>query len=148
MPPAPRRGPREGRGDGLLVLGSSIADADVADLNALVEAHFPVVAVHAGPRALGAARGQIAGDELRAVRLGLLGGRRSGISREDSNPPTGTAELLDGGQSLLAGAGISAAAVDHDCLSLADPEIALAKQYGSSFDLVSGKYACSNAGHL
>jgi len=44
--------PREGRVDGLLVLGSSIADADVADLNALVEAHFPVVAVHAGPRAL------------------------------------------------------------------------------------------------
>lgn len=44
--------PREGRVDGLLLLGSSVTDADVADLNALVEARFPLVAIHAGPRAL------------------------------------------------------------------------------------------------
>lgn len=44
--------PREGRVDGLLVLGSSVTDADVPELNALVEARFPLVAIHAGPRAL------------------------------------------------------------------------------------------------
>ncbi len=45
---------REGRVDGLLVLGSSVTDADVPGLNALVEARYPVVVIHAGPRALGA----------------------------------------------------------------------------------------------
>ena len=43
---------REGRVDGLLVLGSSVADEDVEGLNRLIAAHYPVVAIHAGPRTL------------------------------------------------------------------------------------------------
>jgi len=70
---------REGRVDGLLVLGSSVSDADVAGLNALVEAHFPVVAIHAGPRALKAV--SIGSDERAGVQQALahlqqLGHRR------------------------------------------------------------------------
>lgn len=43
---------REGRVDGLLVLGSSIPDRTVPELNRLLEAGYPMVAIHAAPRAL------------------------------------------------------------------------------------------------
>ncbi len=43
---------REGRVDGLLVLGSSVGEDDVDGLNRLIAARYPVVAIHAGPRAL------------------------------------------------------------------------------------------------
>ncbi len=43
---------REGRVDGLLVLGSSVTDADVEGLNRLIAARYPVVSIHSGPRAL------------------------------------------------------------------------------------------------
>lgn len=43
---------REGRVDGLLVLGSSVRDDDVPELNRLIAAGWPVVAIHAAPRAL------------------------------------------------------------------------------------------------
>jgi len=45
---------REGRVDGLLVLGSSVTDDDVEGLNRLIAAREPVVAIHAGPRDLDA----------------------------------------------------------------------------------------------
>lgn len=71
--------PREGRVDGLLLLGSSVADGDVAGLNALVDNRFPLVAVHAGPRALKAVT--VGSDERAGVLQALthlqqLGHRR------------------------------------------------------------------------
>lgn len=70
---------REGRVDGLLVLGSSVADADVPELNRLLGLRYPLVAIHAGPRALKAA--SIGTNEgvgvLQALaHLQLLGHRR------------------------------------------------------------------------
>lgn len=43
---------REGRVDGLIVLGSSIGEEDVPELNRLMAAGFPLVAVHAPPPGL------------------------------------------------------------------------------------------------
>jgi len=45
---------REGRVDGLIVLGSSVTDDDVEELNRSIAARAPVVAIHAGPRGLAA----------------------------------------------------------------------------------------------
>ncbi len=43
---------REGRVDGLITLGSSVSDEDVVLLNQLVNQGYPVVVIHAAPRAL------------------------------------------------------------------------------------------------
>ena len=56
--------------------------------------------------------------------------------------------LLSVGHALLAGAGIGAAAVDHDGLSLVALEITLAQQDRGCLDLVRGEDAGSDAGHL
>lgn len=70
---------REGRVDGLLLLGSSVGDGDVATLNELLAAGVAIVAIHGGPRALRAVSigaNERAGIWQALAHLSELGHRR------------------------------------------------------------------------
>lgn len=70
---------REGRVDGLILLGSSVQGRDVPELNRLIRAGYPVVAIHAAPRALRAVT--IGSNERAGVWQALAHLQQSGHRR-------------------------------------------------------------------
>ncbi len=70
---------REGRVDGLILLGSSVQGRDVPELNRLIRAGYPVVAIHAAPRALRAV--SIGSNERAGVWQALAHLQQSGHRR-------------------------------------------------------------------